>query len=88
MYISLIISIKWLDDRYYWNSDVCDKLTLFDVQATNKYEHLFLNLLDFKMSVHHSKFDSYYKWLLLYSKFIEQETESKGLTENEMTVDS
>jgi len=35
LYIAIIISIKFLDDRYFWNVDVVNKLKLYDLEFTN-----------------------------------------------------
>ena len=73
LYIAMLTSLKYVDDRYFWNIDLVEKLRLFDIKATNKFEHLFLNLLDFELYVSQSEFEEYFKWLILYSKFRERE---------------
>ena len=69
----MLTSLKYLDDRYFWNIDLVEKLRVFDLKSTNKYEHLFLNLLDFELYVSDPDFDEYFKWLIIYSKFRERE---------------
>ena len=51
IYISIIVSVKYLVDRNIWNIDMVNILALFDLKNTNKFEHLFLGLLDFNTYV-------------------------------------
>ena len=82
--------MKYIDDRYFWNIDIVEKLRIFDLKATNKFEHLFLNLLDFSMYVSPSEFDEYFKWFVLYSKFRQQEDVSNpvGQYDQKMNVEN
>lgn len=50
VYISLLESIKFLEDNLFWNAEVVAKLKLFDLAATNRYEHLFLSLIEFELA--------------------------------------
>ena len=61
VYTALFQGIKFLDDRLYWNLDIVERTNLFDLERTNKWEHLILNMLDFNMSIHHTKIEQYFK---------------------------
>ena len=66
VYTSVILAIKNLEDRVYWNKDIVDFTLLFDIKETNNFEHLFLNLIDFNLHIDHTVSESYFKWLTLY----------------------
>lgn len=70
LYTSIITAVKYIEDRNIWNIDIVNTLSLFDLIHTNKYEHLFLNVLDFNMHVKNKLFEEYFKWLVLYKEFI------------------
>ena len=76
LYTAIIVAIKFLDDRYFWNIDIVNKLKLYDLQTTNHYEHMFLNLLDFQVGVSLHEFDNYIKCLVLYGKFRENQEQA------------
>ena len=78
LYTSLIISVKYIVDRNIWNVDLVNVLALFDLKNTNKYEHLFLNVLDFNVFVQTRLYEEYFKWLVLYKEFINQESDENS----------
>ena len=89
LYIALITATKYLEDRYFWNIDIVNHLKLFDIKVTNRYEHIFLNLLDFNIGLCTKEFESYYKWLVIYQKFIEKDEDKDiSLKELKMNVDT
>ena len=51
MYTSVILAIKNLEDRVYWNKDIVDYTMLYDLKETNYFEHLYLNLIDFNLCI-------------------------------------
>jgi hypothetical protein len=51
VYTALILAIKYLEDRRYWNKDIVDNTMLFDIKDTNNFEHLFLNIIDFNLHI-------------------------------------
>ena len=66
----MILAVKYWDDRVMVNSQIVDKLKVFDIKATNKFENLFLQLIGFKLKVDNELFDHYYKWLVVYNQFV------------------
>ena len=72
VYTAIILAVKLIEDRNIWNIDIVTNLNIFDLRHTNKYEHLFLNILDFKMFVNPRLFEEYFKWLQLYKEFNNQ----------------
>ena len=51
VYMSIILAIKYVQDTVYWNKDIVDHTMLFELDETNKFEHLFLNVIDFNIHV-------------------------------------
>ena len=45
VYTAVILAIKYWDDRYFWNMDVVDRLKIFDIHHTSKWEHMALEIL-------------------------------------------
>ena len=85
----MILACKLIEDRNLWNIDIVYNLNIFDLKYTNKFEHLFLNLLDFKMYVKPCLFEEYFKWLQLYKEFTDQElNEENNLSSQKMNVDA
>lgn len=70
VYTAVILAIKNLEDRVYWNKDIVDYTMLYDIKETNNFEHLFLNLIDFNLHIENPISESYFKWLTLYKKLI------------------
>ena len=70
IYSALIQGIKFLEDRVFWNIDFVERTNLFGLYHTNKWEHLYLNILDFKMSIHQSEIEQYFKQLIHYRNII------------------
>ena len=90
VYIAMILAVKQIEDRNIWNIDIVHNLNIFDLKHTNKLEHLFLNLLDFKMYVKPKLFEEYFKWLLLYKEFKSQEDDDQdmSMSSQKMNVDN
>ena len=70
VYTSIMLAIKYWDDNVYWNCQIVDKLQIFDLKTTSRFENLFLELIDFQLKVENEVFDEYYKWLVIYKQFI------------------
>ena len=87
VYTAILLSVKFLEDNLFWNADVVAKLKLFDLQATNRYEHLFLSVIDFELAPAPQQFDDYFKWLLIYKQFVDKQKNQTYAQEQEMTVD-
>lgn len=72
IYTAVIMATKYWDDKYYWNVDVVNRLQMFDLQSMNKWENMFLEILQFNFYFSPKEFNSYFKWLIIYNKFIEK----------------
>ena len=64
------MATKYWEDKYFWNIDVVEKIKVFDLKQTNKFENLFVLLLDFEFKVDNEIFEEYFKWLVLYQHYI------------------
>ena len=73
VYTSILLATKFYEDRFFKNIDVVNKLKIFDLASTNRYEHTFLDLMNFELSIRHEKLVEYFNWLVLYHNFIEEE---------------
>ena len=51
VYIAIILAVKYLQDTIYWNKDIVEHTMLFELHETNKFEHLFLDVIDFNINV-------------------------------------
>ena len=60
------MAIKLIEDGNLWNLDIVERTMLFDLKFTNRLEHLFINILDFKMAIKNQTIEEYFKWLILY----------------------
>ena len=92
MYSALILAVKFIEDRYFWNIDIVNRLELFDLDETNHFENILLNFHNFDISKCTNQFDNYLKWLVVYQKCEEQiNVKDDSLSEENserMTVDS
>jgi hypothetical protein len=70
VYTSILVATKYWEDKYFWNIDIVDKIRVFDLAHTNKYENLFVALLDFEFVIDIEVFEEYFKWLVLYQTYI------------------
>ena len=43
----------------------------------NKWENMVLQMLDFQLATDAKEFNSYFKWLVIYNKFIEKAKKDK-----------
>ena len=71
MFTSILIATKFYEDKYFWNIDVVERLKIFDIEHTNKYEHLLVRLLDFEFKIKQQKLEDYFKCLVLYQQYTE-----------------
>jgi hypothetical protein len=70
IYTSFLIATKYWEDRYFWNVDVVEKLKLFNLSDTNRYENLFVAILEFRFYVPIETVQEYFKHLMLYQHFL------------------
>lgn len=79
IYTAVLLAVKYWEDRVYWNNKVVEKLQIFDLKTTNKFENLFIELIDFKLNVKNEVFDEYFRWLAVYKQFkIQSESKRKS----------
>jgi hypothetical protein len=76
LFTSLLLASKFWEDRYFWNIDILDKMKVFSIEATNKYENIMTVLLDFNFYVEPETVEQYFKWLVLYQQYVQSQTES------------
>jgi hypothetical protein len=71
VYTAMIVSIKYIYDvKRYWNIDFVNKIHLFDLINTNKFENLLLEILDFKVFVSSEDMISSLYYLMAYKKLV------------------
>ena len=57
---------------------------LFELGETKKFEHLFLNLIDFNLHIEQEYSEEYFKWLVLYKHLILSDEKKEGSTINKV----
>ena len=70
IFTCFLIASKFWEDRYFWNVDVVEKLELFSLKDTNRYENLLACILDFEFAVSIETVQEYFKWLVLYQHYL------------------
>ena len=77
VYITLILVVKFIEDKPKSNRHYAERISLFDLKFTNELEHLVLNISDFQINAGSVIVEEYFKWLLLYKQFISNQ-DSEG----------
>lgn len=77
LFTSLVLSIKYQEDLMIKNVMVFNAVKMFSVSEINRWLKLFTVLLDFRIDVGISEYNSYFKWLIVYSKIKENHHEEE-----------
>ena len=72
MFSGILLATKYWDDRYFWNVDVAKVTKTFCLSEITHFEHLFLQLLEFRLKVENQDFALYFRWLHSYSLEVPQ----------------
>ena len=54
------MSIKFLDDIYFWNIDVVERIGIFTIKEMCSYENMITRILDFNFHIKDKEFNLYY----------------------------
>lgn len=73
LYTALAISVKFQEDLSIETQLLCRATRMFNKQQTNKWMNVFTSIIDFEFHVDFNLYDNYFKWLIIYNKFIEQD---------------
>lgn len=73
LFTALVLSIKYQEDLMINNIQIYHALRMFSVSQINMWMKLFTVLLDFRLHVNQEEFNSYFKWLIIYSKIKERQ---------------
>lgn len=61
LYALTMVAVKFCDDEGdFDNIDWVDQMKVFDLQTTNKFENLILNLIQFNLTVDQETFETYF----------------------------
>ena len=50
-YACVLVATKYWEDKYFWNIDVVNKLKIYGIKETNRFENLIMSLTQFELSV-------------------------------------